>query len=254
MKTLFLAWQDSNTRKWFPIGRLTYNGEDYQFSYVKGAIEAQAECSFNGLYSFPDFNKVYSSKIIFPLFFNRIMRRSRPDYKNYIERLNIDENEDEPINILARSGGRKATDTLEMFPCPILGENGLYEIKFFARGLRYLPSSSIERILKFEVDESLYLSHELQNYFDSKALILCTKDRHIVGYCPRYLNNDFFELIQENPIGIKVKVERVNLAPTPLQQRLLCNLTAEWKSGFSPFSGDEYQPIIDDADVDYHVA
>ncbi|MEO1378161.1 MAG: DNA-binding protein, partial [Cyanobacteria bacterium J06635_10] len=114
MKTLFLAWQDPNTRKWFPIGRLTYDGEEYQFLYVRGAIEAQAECGFNSLYSFPKFYKVYKSKIIFPLFSNRIMRRSRPDYKNYIERLNIPENEDEPINILARSGGKKATDTLEV--------------------------------------------------------------------------------------------------------------------------------------------
>ena len=252
MKTLFLAWQDPNTRTWFPIGRLTYDGKEYQFLYVRGAKEAQAECGFNGLYSFPEFYKVYKSKIIFPLFSNRIMRRSRPDYKNYIERLNIPENEDEPINILARSGGKKATDTLEVFPCPTLGENGLYEIKFFARGLRYFPSSSIERILKFEPDELLYLSHELQNPHDSKALMLCTKDYHNVGYCPRYLNNDFLILLEGNLNSVEVRVERVNPAPTPLQQRLLCNLTAKWKSGFSPFSGNEYQPIVDD--VDYNVA
>ncbi len=253
MKTLFLAWQDPNTRTWFPIGRLTYDGEEYQFSYVRGALQAREQCGFNALYSFPEFNQVYKSTIIFPLFSNRIMRSSRPDYKNYIERLNIPEKEDEPINILARSGGRKATDTLEVFPCPSQDENGLYEMKFFARGLRYFPLSSVERILKSEPGELLYLSHELQNPYDSKVLMLCTKDHHNVGYCPRYLNNDFHVLL-ENLNSVLVRVERVNPAPTPLQQRLLCNLTAEWKSGFSPFSGNEYQPIAYATDIDYNVA
>lgn len=252
MKTLFLAWQDPNTRRWFPIGRLNYDGEEYQFVYVKGALEARNQCSFNGLYSFPDFNKVYKSPIIFPLFSNRIMRRSRPDYKNYIEGLNIAENKDEPINILARTGGKKATDTLEVFPYPIKDENGLYEINFFARGLRYLPSPSVDRILKLQEDELLYLEPEPENVHDSNALILRTEDNYKVGYCPRYLNSDFLLLIKENPNHVQVRVDRVNPAPTPLQQRLLCNLTAKWQSGFSPFSGNEYQPIVDD--VDYNVA
>ncbi|MEM7555751.1 MAG: HIRAN domain-containing protein [Cyanobacteria bacterium P01_A01_bin.84] len=254
MKTLFLAWQDPNSRTWYPIGRLTYDGEEYKFVYLKGAVEARDKCSFNGLYSFPEFHCVYKSTIVFPLFSNRVMPRSRPDYKNYIERLNIPENEDEPIDILARSGGKKATDTLEVFPCPTKNENGLYEIKFFARGLRYFPSCSVERILKFEPDELLYISHELQNPYDSKALMLCTEDHHCVGYCPRYLNNDFIVLMEENPNHVKVQVERVNPAPTPLQLRLMCNLTAECQSGFSPFSSKEYQPIVDDVDVDYNVA
>ena len=252
MKTLFLAWQDPNTRTWFPIGRLTYDGEEYQFVYVKGALAARDKCSFNGLYSFPEFNKIYKSTVIFPLFSNRIMRRSRPDYKNYIERLNIAENEDEPINILARSGGKLATDTLEVFPSPSKDKNGLYEIKFFARGLRYLPSASVERILKLEKDELLYLEPEPDNPHDSNALILRTKNNDKVGYCPRYLNSDFLVLLKENPNHVQVRVERINPAPTPLQLRLLCNLTAEWQSGFNPFSGNEYHPIVDD--VDYNVA
>ncbi|MGB3650341.1 MAG: HIRAN domain-containing protein [Rivularia sp. (in: cyanobacteria)] len=254
MTILFLAWQDPNTREWFPVGRLTYDGEEYQFVYVKGVESAQAKCGFTGLYSFPDFNKVYKSELIFPLFSNRIMRRSRPDYKNYIERLNIHERDDEPINLLARSGGKKATDTLEVFPCPTKDENGLYEIKFFARGLRYFPSDSIGKILKLEKGELLHLKPEPENEYDSNALILHTEDNHKVGYCPRYLNKDFFNLLKDNPNHIKVRVERVNPAPTPLQLRLLCNLTAEWQPGFNPFSGNEYQPIVDDADLDYNVA
>jgi hypothetical protein len=54
---------------------------------------------------------------------------------------------------------------------------------------------------------------------------------------------DFFELVNQFPHKIKVSVERINLAPTPLQYRLLCNLTAEWAEDFHPSSSYTYQPI-----------
>ncbi|MEH2456180.1 hypothetical protein [Nostoc sp.] len=125
MKTLFLAWQDPKIRAWFPIGRLTYDGTKYYFVYTHGATEAQVKYGFQLLLSFPDLNKVYTSVELFPLFYNRLMQRSRPDYKNYIQSLNIPEGEDYPVTILSRSGGRKVTDNFEVFPCPEPDENGL---------------------------------------------------------------------------------------------------------------------------------
>lgn len=248
MKTLFLGWQDPNGRSWFPIGRLTFDGTKYQFVYTHGVEEAQANCGFQPLLSFPDLNKVYTSIELFPLFSNRVMRRCRPDYKNFVEWLNIPQHEDDPIAILARSGGTKATDNFEVFPCPEPDENGLYHIHFFAHGLRHLPVGAVERINKLHMDELLYLAHEFQNAYDPRALLLCTEDHHIVGYCPRYLVNDVFKLKNENPeLVVKVHVERVNLVPTPLQLRLLCNMTAEWHEDFRPFSSWQYQPIVVDA-------
>ncbi|WP_066384762.1 HIRAN domain-containing protein, partial [Anabaena sp. CA = ATCC 33047] len=244
MKTLFLAWQDPKSRGWFPIGRLTFDGNEYQYLYTKGALEARTKYQFQPLLSFPDLNKVYKSAELFPLFSNRLMRRSRPDYKNYIECLNIPEGEDDPVAILSRSGGRKVTDNFEVFPCPEPDENGLYHIHFFAHGLRHLPVCAIEKIDQLEPSELLYLANEFQNPYDSRALLLCTKDHHIVGYCPRYIVDDVFKLKNQNPELVKVHVERVNPAPTPLQLRLLCNLTAEWHEEFQPFSSREYQPIV----------
>ncbi|MDB9538956.1 HIRAN domain-containing protein [Anabaenopsis tanganyikae CS-531] len=246
MKTLFLAWQDTHTRAWFPIGRLTFDGRKYEFLYTKGVLTAKNNCGFTGLLSFPDFNQVYTSVDVFPLFSNRLMRRSRPDYKNYIEWLNIPEGEDDPITILSRSGGRKVTDKFEVFPAPQPDQNNLYHIHFFAHGLRHLPTCATERINQLQPRELLYLAHEFQNPYDPKALLLCTREHHIVGYCPRYLVDDILQLTNKNPQVVKVHVERVNPAPTPLQLRLLCNVTAEWPENFRPFSGQEYQPIIAD--------
>jgi len=244
MKTLFLAWQDPYSRSWFPIGRLTFDGTQYQFVYTQGAVKAQHQCEFQLVYSFPDLNKVYTSVELFPLFSNRLMRRSRPEYNNFVQWLNIPEGKDDPIAILARSGGRKATDHFEVFPCPEADENGLYHIHFFAHGLRHLPPCGIERINQLQTCELLYLANEFQNPYDPHALLLCTQDHHIVGYCPRYIIADVFKLKNENP-EVQVHVERVNPVPAPLQLRLLCNMTAQWHEEFRPFSSREYQPIVE---------
>ncbi|MEH1934652.1 MAG: HIRAN domain-containing protein [Nostoc sp.] len=251
MKTLFLAWQDSKSRAWFPIGRLTFDGTKYQFIYTHGATEAQVKCGFQPLISFPDLKEVYTSVELFPLFSNRLMRRSRPDYKNYIGWLNITQHEDEPITILSRSGGRKVTDNFEVFPCPEPDKNGLYQIHFFAHGLRHLPPGATERINQLQTGELLYLANEFQNPYDPLALLLCTEDHYIVGYCPRYIVDDVFKLKNKNSELLKVKVERVNPVPTPLQLRLLCNMTAEWHEDFRPFSSREYQPLVADIPVIY---
>lgn len=242
-RTLFLAWQDPNSRSWFPIGRLQFDGEQYKFVYTHGVRDAQRKSGFAPLHSFPELTREYTSVELFPLFANRLMRPSRPDYKNYAEWLNIPQHQDDPIAILSRSGGRKATDNLEIFPCPEPDVNGLYHIHFFAHGLRHLPGCSVDAIEQLPRNTQLYLAHEFQNPYDSKALLLCTRDHHIVGYCPRYLVQDALSIIKRKPELVHVQVERVNPAPTPLQFRLLCNMTAEWPREFQPFSGQEYQPV-----------
>ena len=50
MTTLYLAWQDADSRRWFPVGRLDAdeNAEPpaYGFSYVGGAREAGKAANF----------------------------------------------------------------------------------------------------------------------------------------------------------------------------------------------------------------
>jgi hypothetical protein len=139
------------------------------------------------------------------------MRRSRPDYKNYLQWLNIPHDEDDPITILARTGGHKVTDNFEVFPYPEPDENGLYHIHFFAHGLRHLPVCATERINQLQTQELLYLANEFQNPYDPRALLLCTKDHHIVGYCPRYIVDDVFQLYNKNPELVKYYPEVVNV-------------------------------------------
>lgn len=148
MKALFLAWEDPYTRAWFPVGRLNYDNNWYEFVYLKGAEIARNKCAFSGIWSLNDFDTVYRSRELLPVFSHRLMRRSRPDYPNHIDWQNLSQTENNPIVLLSRSGGKKVTDNYEVFPYPERDEDGFYHLYFFLRGLRYMAPENKERIKK----------------------------------------------------------------------------------------------------------
>lgn len=210
--------------------------------YLAGALRAREQAGFDGLAGFPSFDQTYEVETLFPLFTNRLPPRTRPEYGEFVRWLNVPQDEDDPIVLLARSGGRRATDSLEVYPCPEPDGDGRYHIHFVVHGLRHLPEASIERVERLEPGERLFLMHDLQNPKDPKALLLRTgargdRDVHPVGYCPRYLAEDLHGIWEEAGSTLSLAVERVNPAPAPLQLRLLCNLTSRWPAGFKPFFG-----------------
>lgn len=253
MTTLFLAWRSPRTRSWYTVGRLTADGL-YRFVYTHGAEEAERAGSFAMLPDFPERDQVYESEELFPLFANRLLPRSRPDYPEWVEWLSLAEHEDDPVALLARSGGQRATDSFEVFPCPQQQADGTYHLHFFAHGLRHFPAASAERTARLQPGETLLLMHDFQNPADPRALMLRTaeqepNDIHSVGFCPCYLLEDILDLLSQDSRTAQIAVERINPPPAPLQFRLLCSLTLRWPAGFQPFSGNVYQPIPQTADA-----
>jgi hypothetical protein len=252
MRTVFLAWQDPERRQWYPIGRLTSSGGIYSFVYTEGAKEAQEQAAFQPLASFPTLYTTYESEQLFPLFTNRVLPRSRPEYQEYLEWLSVPANEHDPVAILARSGGRKVTDSLEVFPRPERDPAGEYQTHFLIHGLSHMPESSVDRASRLTAGEPLLVMRDIQNPRDPDAVALRTsevveRDLHIVGYVPRYLRGDFLKLIDMGS-SARVVVERVNPPPAPVQLRVLCKATMEWPAGFEPFSGPEYRPVVPEYD------
>lgn len=242
MRKLFLTWQDSKSRKWYPIGQLTWDGEVYRFLYISGALSAHNEAGFRPPVSFLNFHEIYESSELFPMFANRVMPASRPEYKQTIEWLALPESANDPLAFIARSGGAKVNDKFELFCYPELDDNSDYNLHFFAHGLRYLPKGSIERIEQMQRGEKIQIALDFQNSFETNALQLHTPDNHIVGYCPSYLLDDMNEYVRQGK-HIGAYVERVNNGNAPLQFRLLCRLVMPQMSGFQPFSDHDYQPI-----------
>ena len=116
-RILFLAWQNPDSRLITPVGRLrvlTHNGSlSFEFRYLARARGVLAR----PLTSFPDFDACYTSTRLFPLFENRMIPPDRVDFGSWAASLGLSDATD-PFEVLAQSGGTRATDTLEVFPEP----------------------------------------------------------------------------------------------------------------------------------------
>jgi len=147
MKALFVAYQDAASRTWAPVGRLTREDGRYHFAYTRGAKDLP---SFVPFCRMTDLNAEYVSDKLFPLFANRVLPKSRPEYSDYLQWLGLSGASHDALEELARTGGLRATDTLELIPCPAPTEGNRYEVFFFCRGLRHLSEENQTRALQLQ--------------------------------------------------------------------------------------------------------
>jgi len=89
VKALFVAWQDPKTRSWVPVGRLTRDDDLFRFEYTRGAEDMGAD--FQPFGAMKDLYSSYVSEALFPLFSNRVLPKSRPEYKTYLQWLGMSE-------------------------------------------------------------------------------------------------------------------------------------------------------------------
>ncbi len=241
MKALFVAWQNAKTRRWAPVGKLTREDGLYRFVYTKGAESIEGFRPFGRM---ADLRKVYKSEELFPLFANRILAKKRPEYAEYLKWLGLTESKYDELEELARTGGLRATDSLELFPCPEPTAEKNYEVYFFSRGLRHLKAENQQRAQTLKSGEPLFLMQDLQNEQDTMALLMRTGDPiTLVGYTPRYYSAEFTQLI--DTVGasqVKVTVEQVN-PKAPIQYRMLCKLSSPWPANFTPCTREEFDAL-----------
>lgn len=247
-QSLFVAWRtpEPSHGRWEPVGRLDGDAAGYRFQYTRGAQRLEGFAPFPGM---PDLEAVYESDEPFPLFANRLLAPSRPEYEAFLAWGGFDPNNPpDPIAVLGVTGGRRATDSLEVFPCPQPDADGCYVNKFFLHGVRWMPSPALDRIHRLAPEEPLGLMLDISNRYDPDAVAVRTcdeQDRFLIGYVPRYLARDVREICFScDPDVISVTVERVN-ADAPLQQRVLCRMNSCWPKGFRPCAGEQFQPIAE---------
>jgi hypothetical protein len=245
MNALLVASRSAEPSKggWSPIGRLEFDQGTYRFVYTKGARTAVGFTPFSGM---ENLGEIYESDELFPVFANRLLPKSRPEYEAYLQWSGFDPaHPPDPIAILGVTEGIRRTDMIEVFPCPVPDERSCYLNKFFMHGLRYMPEIAKARVLSLKEGERLYPMWDGCNPADYSAVALrpATGDRMMIGYVPRYLAQDALALFHHcTPENIEIFVQRVN-PDAPLQQRLLCRMHACWPDGFQPCTGDAFQPI-----------
>jgi hypothetical protein len=240
---LILAWQNPSNREWVPVGRLQYENNKYIFRYTIGAKRAKDFVPFSLM---TDLDNSYESEELFPIFQNRLLSKSRPGYDKYLNWIGLEKDRYSPFAELARTGGIRATDSLQLFPVPEK-RNGKYEVMFFIHGIRHLAPNCVERINHLTQGDKLYLIRDIQNEFDPLAIALKTGNPpEIIGYCPRVFVQDFWRLIDNNGAkNVEVSVIKVNLN-SPLQFRVLCKFSTLWPKNFVPFNDEIFQPIIEE--------
>lgn len=239
---LYLVWIDPYSRRCLPVGQLSRDQDDFRFVYTKGA---QASKGFVPFGRMKDLHAVYVAKELFPLFANRLLSRSRPEYRDFLTWLALDPGDDDALALLAKSGGARATDALQVFPCPEPTAENTFVGEFFSHGIRHLPPAARDRIKDLRPGERLFLTQDLQNPSDQRALLMRTGDPlWVVGYCPRFYSAEFSRLLElAGPDKVEVAVSGVN-PDAPLQFRLRCRLTAPWPAGFAACSQDIYEPLV----------
>jgi hypothetical protein len=239
---MYVAWRRPD-RLIVPIGRLSErvdaNEREYRFGYLK---RAETEVDFRPLPGLPDLHRSYTSPTLFPVFANRVMLSNRPDYSEFIEQLNLDDDA-QPFEILQRSEGTRATDRIEVFPTPIPLPTGDLTTTFFARAIRHVEGAS-EAVESLEVGDELRLVAEPDNRVNPFAVILNTRTGACVGYAPDYLLAMIHDLDEANGEPPIVTVEHINPPSTPPHLRMLCRLTATWPLGFEPFSGPGFLLLV----------
>ena len=226
---------------WRPVGCLEHDGGLYRFWYTEGARKP----GFRPFAQMERLDQVYESEELFPLFTNRLLSESRPEYDAYLHWSGFDiDNAPDPILVLGVTEGIRQTDAVEVFPCPVPDAEGCYFNRFFLHGIRWLPNVALDRIGVLTTDEPLKLMPDLQNEHDPMAVAVRTEtERMLIGYVPRYLAHDVWQLVQRCDVDfIELRVARVN-KDAPLQNHVLCQMRACWPDAFQPCSSDDFEPI-----------
>lgn len=239
--TFFLNWQDPISRAWHPVAKLVRYDDLYFFGYTKGASKSHHFLPFGNM---GELRSVYVSPQLFPIFANRVMNEKRPEYSRYAEWSGLNgETTSDPLLLMARMGGARATDTLQVYPVPERGADGVYRTVFFSHGLRHLSTESQQRGDKLMPTERVFPMLDVQNPYDVEAVALRTGDpATLVGYCPRYLAPDITKLANAKNSSLEIRIKRVN-HDAPAQYRLLCEATAWWPERFSPCSDQDHETI-----------
>lgn len=244
MTTLYLAWQDYNSRRWFPVGRLDADENAqptaYEFAYISGAEEARQQAQFHPIIGFPELAELYRSDELFPLFRNRLMNRRRPDRPAYLQQLGLNPDDWNPVSELAASGLHR--DNFEVFPAVVPDDDGRFDTRFVLHGLRHTNADSIRRTETLVGGEPLQLSFELNNPVVVHAITVKTSDQYMLGWLPRYLVDGLHQDDAWKVTEVKAAVAQLN-RDAPLSHRLLVNFSGKLPPGFRMEDLPQYRPL-----------
>lgn len=218
-RRLLLVWQNPETRKFLRVGELDQLPDGgFAFTYLESS---RSDPDFFPLDEFPDQSRSYVTDQLPGFFANRVMSTQRASYGAYRSWLGLDSSgADTPIEVLARTGGPRATDTFHIVDLPGVTE-GRFESRFFVSGVRHIPEADA-RLASLQAGAELGLRPEPDNPENPDAVLVDVTDGEPVGWVPDWLVRELRDL-RESGWALRCTVEQVNLEAPP-HLRLLVRL------------------------------
>ena len=251
VSTLFITWQEPESRRIFPIARLMgLAGGAYEFAYIRAAVAAES-MGFHGLPGYEDLKQVYVSAELPRLFDNRLPARGRHAVVQEASELIGEGLDPAPITILVPLGDGK-TERLEAFAPPLPTPPGLYVGVFWVRGVGRIAGSE-DVPLALHAHERVKLLPEPNNAYNPRALRVVTADDLPIGYVPDYLANELSVAGRAEPPRAGLGPElmdlevlhsaRANFPPAAPLYKVLCRYGCSAELGRRLFYSEAYEPL-----------
>ncbi|MBK4348964.1 hypothetical protein [Lacisediminihabitans changchengi] len=231
---LLVIWQQPSTRAMVPVGILTFDGETYAFNYLPNVAHV---AEFRPLLGFRDLAETYKSDELFPLFRERVLDPTRPDFVRVLDELSLDPAAT-PWEQLVRSGGSSEGDTLQVTPFPRESAEG-WTCTALVAGVRYLAKKTVEttdgwtrQYSDVELEallgglapgQSLRVIAEVGNDYNADAQLFFTEHDEPVGYLPDWLAKLTAPCLHDGT-SVRVVVDRVNGVNAGWHLRVLVTL------------------------------
>ncbi len=234
---LAVTWRHPLTRRTTAVGLLTHVGATYRFCYLRsvGAVEG-----FQPFLGFPDLERRYAADVLFPLFAQRVMRPSRPDFDRYRRALGLGV-DSRDWSMLGRSQGQREGDGIRVFPEPDVDEAGATSSTFFVRGLgdRMRQDPRVEpALVRLVVGDRLRLRGERATAEDARALLVVERTGVGLAWVPGVLLSHLDTIRSHG--APELSVVDTNGPDAPPAYRLLVMLRGTAPVGYRPFDGPEW--------------
>lgn len=234
VRRIGVTWQHPRTRRYHPVGLLEQRQGGFRFSYLATAPELLGPRTLLG---FPRYDRVYSAENLFPLFASRLMDPARPERPRLLEALSLDALAG-PLELLARSGGRRTGDSLELVPEPSVNDvEGTTDCLFLVHGIRYVPDADAA-LARLQRGDALALVDDEENAVNPLAVLVQDERLATLGWVPDPLVT-YVRRVRD--LGdFTLRVERVNGSEFGQHLRLLVHLSGAITPGYRPFSGPDW--------------
>ena len=214
-RSFLVTRQDRESRSYSRLGVLSEVDDGWTFRYFTEVAQNPAIPRLPG---FSDAETVAETSFLFPLFAQRVLSPRRPDRARVLHALGLDESAT-AFEILARNGGRRQGDTIELIQLPIAQPEGGDMLEFLVHGMRYRSDEEQRAVDALCVGDELMIVPDPGNAVDSEARLVTTRDGVHLGWVPAPL----ISLLRRTE-QVRAEVAHANRSDTNPHLRLLVRL------------------------------